>query len=165
MAKDRRNLVVYDQNRFERYIALRAWKRQQTVSIMRYTRALLDTRNTNILLVPCKQELTYMYMLLNTIDAVMAVPEGVSGLECWCFKKPHKNSCLMWGGDHRNRAIEFEVCQRTAVRYSVFVKWNNLETLAASSTKWYCNYVTLIVFWQSWEAYYRLHKIILPMFP
>lgn len=89
-------------------------------------------RFADLLFARCEQEFSYCRRLRDTTDANADVVARGHGLRCWFFDKPYPDMYLIRGGTHQTKVLEPKICQKTAVRNSIFSEWNNLETFAVS---------------------------------
>lgn len=117
-----KDLAIYDRNRFEQDMALDAWKRRAAGLSRWCVGILVGTRFVNIPLVWYERKLANCRRLRDAIDAYMYVTKGDLGLQGWFSDKPYTSMYLMSGGTHRTRALEFWICQRTAVCSLILVE-------------------------------------------
>lgn len=147
MAVDGRNLVIYNRNRFERGIALGAWKQRLAVLNQWCVDILVTTRITDMLFVRCEPELSYSRRLRDATGINVEVVDGVPKLKCWFSGKLYTNMYLMRGDTHLAWIMELENCQRNAVLDPIFVGLHNLKNFAFCLKNRFCHCVTVFAFW------------------
>lgn len=112
----------------------------------------MNNRSVDMLFVRCKQELPYCRRLKFAISANTEMTKEDLEPQCWLFDEPYTNMYLICGGTHRTRAVGIGTRHRVAVRYPIFVRWNNLTMFAVPRLNRYQYYVSVSAFWQNLEA-------------
>lgn len=73
-------------------------------------------------------------------------------LQCWFFDKKYTIMYLVRGGTHCTRVLEFEICQRTAVRSQIYVRWHITDMSAIAPKDRRRHNVPVFALWRYWDA-------------
>lgn len=116
MAVDGKDLVMYDQNNFQRNTALKVWKRCRNVSQKKCIGTIIDARFAVTNITQCQQEVFCCHRLRYNIYARIKVEGGDPQLQCWFSDKPYTSYYLMYGGSRSTRTLKLKVFQQASVR-------------------------------------------------